>query len=211
MKVVAISGSPNRNGNTAEAIQIVAKELNAEGIDVEVLQVGHKSIRGCIACGGCAKAQNEKCVFPDDFVNDYLHKMKEADGIILASPVYYSAISGNMKCFLERAFYVAGVNGGMLRHKVGASMVVVRRSGGLPAFEQLNNFLLYSEMVIPSSVYWNVIHGRVAGDVQHDPEGVQILQVLGQNMAWLLKSLDHSKESVVAKPRPEKITTNFVR
>jgi multimeric flavodoxin WrbA len=211
MKVAAFNGSPNREGNTRHALGLVAAELEKEGIGVEILHVGGKSIQGCTACGGCVKNRDERCVLPGDEVNGWIRKMKEADGILLGSPVHYSAVGGAMKSFLDRAFYVAGVNKGMFRHKVGASVVAVRRSGGLPAFDQLNNFLFFAEMLIPASNYWNVIHGARPGEAAQDPEGEQIMRVLGRNMAWLLKLVEHGKGAVPPPERESKIFTNFVR
>lgn len=211
MKALAFNGSPNKEGNTYHAIKIVTAELEKAGIETEIVQVGHKTIGGCIACNQCIKNRDEQCVLPGDEVNAWLQKMKEADGIILGSPVHYSAIGGTMKSFLDRAFYVAGVNHGMLRHKVGASLAAVRRSGGLPTFEQLNNYLLYSEMLIPTSNYWNVIHGTLPGEVMKDEEGVQIMRVLGKNMAWLMKLVANGKGSVVPPEREKKRFTNFIR
>lgn len=210
MKVVAFNGSPKREGNTYHAIKIVSEELEKEGIEVEIVHVGDKIIRGCIACGMCYKNKNERCI-TDDEVNDWIQKMKNADGIILGSPVHYSGIAATMKAFLDRAFYVASANGGLFRHKVGASVVAVRRSGGVTTFEQLNNYLLYSEMLIPTTNYWNVIHGAKPGEVYKDEEGVQIMRLLGKNMAWLLK-LKKSGEGIVLEPEKEKkIYTNFIR
>ncbi len=143
-------------------------------------------------------------------MNEWIQKMKNADGIILASPVHYSAIAGTMKSFLDRAFFVTGVNDGMLRHKVGASVVAVRRSGGLPTFEQLNNFINYAEMLMPASNYWNVIHGRTPGEVNQDIEGVQIMRVLGRNMAWLMKLVQYGKEGVRAPEREPKTFFSFI-
>ncbi|MBE6089340.1 MAG: flavodoxin family protein [Clostridium beijerinckii] len=211
MKVVAFNGSPKKNGNTYEAIKAVAEELKKENIDVEIVHVGNKVIRGCMACGGCARNMNEKCVMQNDEVNDWIQKMKEADGIILGSPVHYSAIAGTMKSFLDRAFYVTSVNNGMLRHKVGGSVVAVRRSGGVPTFTQLNNYLNYSEMLMPTSNYWNVVHGTAPGEAVQDEEGMQIMRVLGKNMAWLLKLADSGKANVEESKGEEKIFTNFIR
>lgn len=211
MKVVAFNGSPKKNGNTYEAIKAVAEELKKENIDVEIVHVGNKVIRGCMACGGCARNMNEKCVMQNDEVNDWIQKMKEADGIILGSPVHYSAIAGTMKSFLDRAFYVTSVNNGMLRHKVGASVVAVRMSGGVPTFTQLNNYLNYSEMLMPTSNYWNVVHGTAPGEAVQDEEGMQIMRVLGKNMAWLLKLADSGKANVEESKGEEKIFTNFIR
>lgn len=211
MKVVAFNGSPKKEGNTYQAIKMVAEELEKEGIEVEIVHVGNKIIRGCIACNGCVKNQNEKCVINNDQVNEWIQKMKEADGIILGSPVHYSAIGATMKAFLDRAFYVTTVNNSMLRHKVGAAVVAVRRSGGVPTFEQLNNYINYSEMLMPTSNYWNVIHGTAPGEVNEDKEGQQIMRILGKNMAWLMGLVEFGKGKI---PEPEvegKIFTNFVR
>lgn len=211
MKVVAFNGSPNKEGNTYHAIKLVADELAKEGIETEIVHVGNKAIRGCIACYQCAKNQDEKCAINNDEVNEYVQKMKEADGIILGSPVHYSGVGGTLKSFMDRAFFVAGVNGGLLRHKVGAAVVAVRRSGGVTTFDQLNHFLNYSEMLLPTSNYWNVIHGRTPGEALQDGEGVQIMRVLGRNMAWLLKLVQNGK-GVVPEPEQEtKVFTNFIR
>ncbi|ABP67979.1 NADPH-dependent FMN reductase [Caldicellulosiruptor saccharolyticus DSM 8903] len=210
MKVVAFNGSPRKEGNTYHAIKIVAEELQKEGIEVEIVQVGDKAIRGCLACGTCAKNRNERCVI-DDEVNEWIQKMKETNGIILASPVHYASISATMKAFLDRAFYVAGVNGSLFRHKVGAALVAVRRSGGITAFNQLMQYLNYAEMLIATSNYWNVIHGRLPGEVLQDEEGVQIMRVLGKNMAWLLKLVENGKGNLKEPEKEPKIFTNFVR
>lgn len=210
MHVVAFNGSPNKEGNTWNALRMVTEELEAQGIGTEIVHVGNKAIRGCVACYQCAKKKNEQCVQSNDEVNDWIQKMKQADGIIISSPVYYAAINGTMKSFLDRAFFVTGVNDSMLRHKVGASVVAVRRSGGLPTFDQLNNFLNYAEMLIPTSNYWNVIHGRTPGEVVQDLEGVQIMRVLGKNMAWLMKLVEHGKGAVPAPEREPKTMFSFI-
>lgn len=209
MKVVAFNGSPHKEGNTYHAIKMVAEELEKEGIEVEIIQVGDKAIRGCTACNGCMKNRDEKCVIAADEVNEWIQKMKAADGIIIGSPVHYAAIGGAMKSFLDRAFYVANL--GFLRHKVGAAVVAVRRSGGVTTFNQLNNYLNYTEMLIPGTNYWNVIHGFAPGEAKQDEEGCQIMRVLGQNMAWLLKLVEHGKGAVAEPAGERKILTNFVR
>ncbi len=210
MKVVAFNGSPNREGNTWHALKMVTAELERDGIETEIVHVGNKTIRGCTACGQCYKNRDERCVLPGDEVNEWIQKMKAADGIILGSPVHFSAIAGTMKSFLDRAFYVTSVNDSMLRHKVGAAVVAVRRSGGLPTFDQLNNFINYAEMLMPTSNYWNVIHGRIPGEVSQDTEGVQIMRVLGRNMAWLMKLVEHGKDTITPPEREAKTFMNFI-
>lgn len=210
MKVIAINGSPKKNGNTYEAIKAVAAELEKENIEVEIIHIGNKKISGCLGCGGCARNQNEKCVI-DDQANEWIQKMKEAEGIILGSPVYYSAMAGNMKAFLDRAFYVASANGGLFRHKVGASVVAVRRSGGIPTFDQLNNYITYSEMIMPTSNYWNVVYGARPGEAAQDEEGMQIMRVLGKNMAWIMKLIEFGKDKVEEPEKEKKIFMNFIR
>ncbi|MBB6625342.1 flavodoxin family protein [Clostridium gasigenes] len=211
MKVIAFNGSPTKEGNTYHGIKIVIEELEKEGIETEIIHVGNKTIRGCIACGYCTKNKNRKCAITTDPVNDWIEKMKDADGIIFGSPVHYSAIAGTMKAFLDRAFRVAEANDSMLRHKVGVAVVAVRRAGGIPAFDQLNNYINHSEMLIPTSNYWNVINGRLPGEVMQDEEGIQIMRILGKNMAWLMKLVKNG-QGIINKPeREEKMFTNFIR
>lgn len=210
MKVVAFNGSPKKEGNTYLAIKIVANELEKEGIEVEIIHVGDKNIRGCLACNMCAKNKNERCAI-DDEVNDWIQKIKNADGVIFASPVHYASIAATMKAFLDRAFYVASSNGGLFRHKVGAALVTVRRSGGVTTFNQLNNYLNYAEMLIPTTNYWNVIHGASPGEVMQDEEGIQIMRVLGKNMAWLLKLVENGKGKIDEPEKEPKVFTNFIR
>ena len=210
MKVVAFNGSPKKEGNTFAAIRFVSDKLEEQGIEVEIIHVGNKLIRGCLACNTCVKNRDERCTISDE-VNGWIQKMKEADGIIIGSPTHFSAIAGTMKSFLDRAFYVSSANNSMFRHKVGAAVVAVRRSGGLPTFNQLNNFLFYSEMLIPSSNYWNVIHGTKPGDAAEDAEGVQIMEVLGMNLATLLKQREATAEISTENPLVRKRMTNFIR
>lgn len=211
MKVIAINGSPRAEGNTFVALKTVAAELEKQGIAVEMLHIGNQDVRGCIACGQCAKNKNEKCVLPGDTVNDAIQKMKAADGILLGSPVHYSSIGATMKAFLDRVFYVSGANGGLFRHKVGATLVAVRRSGGVTTFDQMNHYVLYSEMLVPTSNYWNVIHGTKPGEAVKDEEGIQIMRVLGRNMAWLMKLVENGKGTVAEPEKEPKVYTSFVR
>jgi multimeric flavodoxin WrbA len=211
MHVVAFNGSPKPAGNTFHTIKMVTDQLEQAGITCEIIQVGSKAIRGCIACGKCRENLDEKCVLPGDEVNDWLQKMKQADGILLGSPVHFAGVAGAMKSFLDRAFYVSGANGNLVRHKVGAAVVAVRRSGGLPTFNQLNSFLLYAELLLPTANYWNVIHGTSPGEVTRDAEGVQIMRMLGKNMAWLLQLVEHGRGAVEPPVREDKCYMNFIR
>jgi multimeric flavodoxin WrbA len=211
MKVVAINGSPKADGNTYHALKIITEELENQGISTEIIQIGAKNIRGCTACLSCFKNKNEKCIINDE-VNEVIQKMKEADGIIISSPVYYASIAGTMKSFLDRAFYVASANGGLFRHKVGASVAVARRSGEVAVFDHLNHYLTVSEMFIASSNYWNVIHGKEPGEVLKDEEGAQTMRVLAKNIAFLIKLLNNNNYTSLPLPEKEvKIRTNFIQ
>ena len=211
MKVVAINGSPKKEGNTYHALKMVGAQLEENGIDFEIIHIGNKALRGCLACGNCAKNKDEKCTTTGDNLNEWIQRMKNADGIILASPVYYAGIAGTMKCFLDRAFYVSGSNGGLFRNKVGAAVVAVRRSGGSVTFDSLNHYLTYSEMILATANYWNIIHGRTPGEVDQDLEGAQIMSVLGNNMAWLLKMREQTKDTLPAPAPVKKVVTSFIR
>ena len=211
MKVVGFNGSPRKKGNTACSLNTVFAELEKNGIETEMVQVGKENIHGCKACYACVKNQNEACAFGDDPVNEWIQKIKSADGIILGSPVHFSGVAGTMKSFLDRAFFVSSVNGNLFRHKVGASVAAVRRSGGLPTIDTLNHYINYSEMVMPSSNYWNVAHGANPGQMEQDHEGKQIMTVLGRNMAWIMKTLEYAKKQVPAPAPVAKTMTNFIR
>ena len=211
MKVVGFNGSPRKKGNTVCSLNTVFAELEKAGIETEMIHVGKEKVRGCIACYGCAKNKDEACTLKDDPVNDWIQKIKEADGILLGSPVYFSGVAGTMKSFLDRAFFVATVNGGLFRHKVGAAVAAVRRSGGLPTVDTLNHYINYSEMIMPSSNYWNVAHGLNPGEMEQDGEGKQIMEVLGRNMAWIMKLKEYGKDAVPAPDPVAKTRTNFIR
>ena len=209
MKVIAINGSPHQKGNTWFALKTVGETLIGEGIDFEILHVGHQSIHGCMACRKCQANQDNKCAIRTDELNNYLPAIKEADGIILGSPVYYAGIAGAMKCFLDRLFYVSGSNGNWMRHKIGASVVALRRSGGSVTWNSLNYYLTISEMTVASSNYWNIIHGAKESEAAQDAEGIQVMQILGANMAWLLKT---KQAGVIPEPPyTKKLFLNFIR
>ena len=209
MKVIAINGSPRKNGNTHNAIQMVFAELEKEGIETEEILIGNKAIRSCIACGKCREVPGMCHAFKDDGVNAAIEKMKETDGVLLASPVYYSGISGAMKCFCDRMFYASAGAPEVFHHKVGAALTAVRRSGGIPALDTLYKYLTYEEMMIATANYWGVIYGMLPGEVQQDIEGKDIMSKLGQNMAWQLKMREQGKD--MAPPKTEKPRMNFIR
>ena len=208
MKVLAINGSPKADGNTATALKVVLHELEYKGIATELVTIGQKAIRGCLACGQCRVQQNGRCAIDGDEVNAVIPRLIEADGVLLGSPVYYSGVNGTMKSFLDRAFFAAS---GAMRHKVGAAVIAVRRSGGSASFDQLNKYFLISQMYVAGSNYWNIIHGMMPGEASEDAEGQQIMRTLGRNMAWLLKLIDHGKTAVLPPVPEDKIMTNFVR
>ncbi|HUV67525.1 MAG TPA: flavodoxin family protein [Sedimentisphaerales bacterium] len=187
MKVIAFNGSARRDGNTAILIRRVFSQLEAEGIETELVQLAGKTVKGCVACGRCFKNQDKRCAVTNDVANECIEKMLEADGIILGSPTYFADVTSEMKALIDRAGYVARANSDMLRRKVGAAVVAVRRAGAIHAFDSMNHFFLIGQMIVPGSSYWNVGIGRAKGDVEQDEEGLKTMETLGQNMAWLLK------------------------
>ena len=211
MKVVTINGSSHDKGNTALALDTVSRQLEAQGIRTERINIGQTKLHGCIGCGVCAKQQNLRCSFEDDPVNDWITTMCEADGLVIGSPVYYAGINGALKSFMDRAFFVIQSNGNRLRLKVGAAVVAVRRGGALPAYEQINKYFSIAEMVIPSGNYWNMTYGMMPGEAAQDAEGIQNLEVLGANMAWLLKVMEHGKDAVSKPMQVQKARMNFIR
>jgi len=189
MKVVAFNGSPRREGNTYHLIQKVFAELHQERIETEYIQIGDKALRGCTACRKCGENRDKRCVLPDDGLNEYIEKMEAAEGIILASPVYVGNVSAEMKALIERVVIVSRANGGLLKRKVGAAVVAVRRAGAIMVYNDLNLFFGIQEMIVPGSSYWNMALGRMPGEVLNDEEGIETMATLGRNMAWLLKKL----------------------
>lgn len=189
MKVAAFNGSARKDGNTAILIREVFAELDAEGIETEMIQMAGKTIRGCTACGKCFKNKNQRCAIDNDFANECIEKMLEADGIILASPTYFTDVTTETKALIDRAGYVARANPDMLKRKVGAAVVAVRRAGSIHTFDTINHFFLISQMIVPGSSYWNLGIGRAIGDVEQDQEGLETMRTLGRNMAWLLRKI----------------------
>lgn len=207
MKVLLVNGSPHEHGCTDMALQLAAKALEQQGIQTEIFWIGSKAISGCIGCGACRKGLG-KC-FIDDTVNEFTTKAADADGFIFGSPVHYAAISGAMGAFMDRAFYSGG---GKLAYKPAAGIVSCRRGGASAAFDQLNKYFTINSMPVVSSQYWNQVHGNTPEQVLQDLEGVQTLETLARNMAWLLKCIEAGKSAGIDRPQPEKpVRTNFIR
>lgn len=208
MKVLLINGSPNRHGCTYTALTEVAGELEKENIETEIYYLGKDPIRGCTACRSCGKSNSGRCVFNDDPVNIALAKAEEADGFIFGSPVHYAGASGLITSFLDRLFFA----GRCFAYKPGAAVVSCRRGGATAAFDQLNKYFTIANMPVVSSQYWNMVHGNTPEEVKQDLEGMQVMRVLGRNMAWLLKSIQAGKEAGLALPAKEpRAVTNFIR
>jgi len=206
MKVLLVNGSPHVRGCTYTALKEVAGALEAEGIETEILQVGSKGVRGCMACGSCARTG--KCII-DDIVNEALEKAKEADGFIFGSPVYYASANGTMVSFMDRLFYAGSDE---FAYKPGACIVSARRGGTTAAFDQLNKYLTISHMPVVSSRYWNMVHGNTPAEVKQDEEGLMVMRMLGRNMAWMIKCIEAGKKEGIDYPTPEpRVATNFIR
>jgi multimeric flavodoxin WrbA len=189
MKVVAFNGSPRAGGNTAQSLKIVLAELGKEGIETELVQLGGKRVFGCLDCGGCWRNKDRKCARTDDDMNYYIGKLFEADGILIGSPVYFSSMTPEVKALIDRGGFVAGANGGLLKRKVGAAVVAVRRAGSNLTYAAINMFFGITQMIVPGSTYWNMAFGLNPGDIHNDEEGVTTLENLGINMAWLMKRI----------------------
>lgn len=204
MKVLILNGSPRVDGNTSIAVEEIVKTLEEEGVESEVVQIGNKNIRGCVACGGCSNTG--KCVF-DDEVNEIAAKFEEADGLIVASPVYYANANATLIACLDRLFYSTQFDKTM---KVGASVAVARRGGCSATFDELNKYFTISNMPIVPSQYWNSVHGRVKGDASKDLEGLQTMRTLARNMAFLMKSISLGKEKYGLPKTEERVWTHFI-
>lgn len=204
MKVLIINGSPKKNGNTSLAVNEMEKVFASLGVEVDNIQIGNQNIRGCIACKKCAEIG--KCVF-DDQVNEIAPKFKEADGLVVASPVYYASANATLIAFLDRLFYSTDFDKTM---KVGASVVCARRQGCSSTFDELNKYFTISNMPIASSQYWNSIHGLNPGEAELDEEGKQTMRVLARNMVFLIRSIALGKEKYGLPETEKRIWTNFI-
>lgn len=204
MKVLLINGSPNKERCTYTALNEVAKALNEEGVESEIAWIGRDPIRGCLGCGGCVKRGDRRCIFNDDVVNTLIDKAKAADGLVVGSPVFFAGANGALLAVLDRMFYAAS---SALRFKPAAAVASARRAGTTPTLDQINKYFQISCMPVVSSNYWPMVHGRSVDDVLKDEEGLQIMRVLGRNMAWLLRATS----SVPAPEVEPKIMTNFIR
>ncbi|HHX76962.1 MAG TPA: flavodoxin family protein [Firmicutes bacterium] len=189
LKVVAFNGSPRPEGNTAGLIKHVIGRLEEAGISCELVQLAGKIKRGCTGCYKCRESKSGRCVFNDDIVNDCIAKMIEADGIIIGSPTYFASLSAETKALIDRAGFAARSKGNILKGKVGAAVVAMRRAGAINVFGSINAFFLINEMIVPGACYWNLGLGRSPGEVEKDEEGIRTMETLGENMAWLLKKI----------------------
>jgi len=187
MKVVAFNGSPRVDGNTRFLLETVNQELEAEGIETEIVQLGGVNIHGCGACYKCQGNKDGRCSVNDDAANEFIERIAAADGVIIGSPTYFTDVTPEVKALIDRAGFVAKANNSMFRRKVGAAVIAVRRAGSLHAFDTINHFFLISEMIVPGSIYWNMALAGKKGEAQQDDEGIRTMKVLGRNMAWLLK------------------------
>lgn len=205
MKVLMINGSPRANGNTSIALGEMEKVFAQEGVETEILSIGNKDVRGCIACGRCA--ETGKCVF-DDIVNEAAPKFEACDGLVVASPVYYASANATLVAFLTRLFYSTHFDKSM---KVGAAVVAARRGGLSATFDELNKFFTTAGMPVASSCYWNSIHGRLPGEALQDAEGLRVMRTLARNMTFLMKSIQLGKEKYGLPERETGEMTNFIR
>lgn len=208
MKIIGINGSPKAKGNTRLALDTMGKVFAQEGIEFEILHIGHK-LSPCSGCFRCAKTHT--CTLPDDGLNAMYEKLIQADGAVFASPVYFASVTSGMRCFMDRIGCIDMNNGRQLRFKVGVPVAVARRAGAVNAVDELIHYLNYAQMLIPGSLYWPLAFGNTPGQVAQDAEGIQTLQVLAQSMAYVMKVLAAGKEHVPLPQLPKKVYTNFIR
>lgn len=205
MQVLMLNGSPRKDGNTSIALEEMEKVFRSEGIEVTTIQVGNQAIRGCMACGGCSRLG--RCVF-DDVVNEIAPLFEKADGLVVASPVYYASANATLVACLDRLFYSTGFD---KRMKVGASVVCARRGGTTATFDELNKYFTICGMPVASSQYWNNIHGREKGEAVGDAEGMQTMRTLARNMSFLMKSIALGRQAFGLPEREEWAPTHFIR
>lgn len=206
MKVLMLNGSSKVNGNTNRALQEIGMQLEKEGIEYEIFQIGGAPVRDCIGCGQCSEAG---CAFTEDSVNEFVAKAKEADGFVFGTPVYYAHPSGRVLSFLDRVFYCSS---SALAFKPGASVAVARRGGTSASFDVMNKYFGISQMPVAGSTYWNLAHGRVPGEVEQDAEGMQTMRNLARNLAWMMKCFEAGKQAGVKLPEAERENkTHFIR
>lgn len=210
MKIVAINGSPRKNGNTARLLEAVGKEVTAAGVEFQVFQPGPR-VHPCMACYHCLNTGSLRCVQTDDMVNDIIAACIEADGILLASPVYHGGIAGGMKCVLDRMMLAGGCGENQFHHKVGGALCTLRRSGGMETYQQLLGVMDAMEMVIVTSDYWGAVHGADPGECLQDTEGMEVACKLGRNMAWTVRALAAARETLPPPVTGHRTMTNFVR
>lgn len=209
MKVLLVNGSPNAKGCTYTALSEIAKILEEQEVETEIFHIGNKPVRGCIGCGGCRKNPDSHCVFNDDILNQLVDKVKEADGYVFGSPVYYASPNGAMLAVMDRLFYSAGK---YMAYKPAACIASARRAGTTATYDALNKYIGINQMLMVPANYWNMVHGSKPDDVKQDLEGLQIMRTIGRNMAWMLKLLEMGKENDLEHPAAEeKIKTNFIR
>ena len=207
MKVLLLNGSPNKEGCTHRALREVEGRLRENGIETELFHIGKEPVRGCTACNACAR-MGGRCVFSDDIVNSFLEKMEAADGLVIGSPVYYASANGALIAFLDRAFYA----GSCFAYKPAAAVASARRAGTTATVDELNKYFMISNMPVVSSQYWNMVHGMTPDEVEQDLEGLQIMRTLGNNMAWMLKSIEAGRAAGIGIPQKEAVArTNFIR
>ena len=207
MKVLLINGSPRKNGNTFTALSEIAKTLQTEGIDSEIVWIGNKPIRGCIACGTCKTKNNGRCVFDDDVCNSISTKFAEADGFVFGSPVYYGQPNGALLSIMQRAFFSNGAN---VQNKPAAVVTICRRGGATAAFEALQMPLQMMNMPLATSQYWNIAYGREQGQVAEDTEGMQTMRTLAHNLAWMIRGLRGENAPEIPAREPWK-PMHFIR
>lgn len=211
MKVIAINGSPRKESNTNLLLKRVCDRPSTHGIETEIVRIGGKPLRGCLACGKCFETQDNQCIIKNDVMNEVIARMIAADGILLGSPTYFSDVTAEMKALIDRAGYVTLANGSNLAGKVGAAVSAVRRGGSQHTINTMHHFFSISQMPIATSSYWNMVYGAASGEVEHDVEGMQTMDNLAENMAWLMKSIDAGKGTVPPPNIDRSKQMNFIR